>query len=461
MRRATMAETDDKDKRIQELEQENAALRAEVRALLNEVAKLRKELDEWKRGFRVRKRRFSSRPERKPESERKRPGRKNGHAGAGRKAPDHVDRTDHRVLDLCPDCRVMMNDTGEAENIRVEDIVPAHTEVVEYILHTFECPCCHRTVKATPPAELGKQPKTGMGVQTLAVSLRTEFKMTWEAISQFFATHVGMRITPSGVAQMVARLAERSKPGVAEIEAEIRSSPFAHLDETGWPEDGLLRWGWVAATPKVTRFLIAQTRSRAEVDALLGGSYKGHVVSDFLPVYTGDETRAHQFCWAHLIREAKRVAEVDPRPRTEEFRDRLTAIYRRALAAQTTQDEGMKHGVRVVLGKLAADERLSRHPEVARLQRRIDLEFHALLAFLDYPDLPADNNHAEREIRSLVLTRKISGGTRSPRGSDTVSTWASIYRTLRKQDIPLAPYIRQMQSSFHLGTPPPSIFARN
>ncbi|MBI5525643.1 MAG: transposase, partial [Deltaproteobacteria bacterium] len=72
-----------------------------------------------------------------------------------------------------------------------------------------------------------------------------------------------------------------------------------------------------------------------------------------------------------------------------------------------------------------------------------------------------DNNHAEREIRSLVLTRKISGGTRSPRGSETVSTWASICRTLKKQDKPFAQYLRQMQASFHLGTPPPSVFARN
>ncbi len=449
-----MEETNDKDKRIEELERQ-------VRTLLEEIHRLRKELDEWKRGIRVRKRRYSSGPERKPDNERKRPGRKKGHAGAGRTAPDHVDRTEHRVLDLCPDCCVMMNDTGETETVRIEDVIPAHVEAVEYVLHTFECPCCRRTVKATPPAELGKQPKTGMGVQTLAVSLRSEFKMTWEAISEFFKTHVGMHITPSGVAQMVARLAERSKPGVTEIETEIRSSPFAHLDETGWPEDGLLRWGWLAATPKATRFLIAPTRSRAEVDALLGGSYMGHVVSDFLPVYTEDETRAHQFCWAHLIREAKRVAEVDPKPRTEEFRDRLVAIYRRALPAQASQDEGMKHGVRVALGRLVADDRLGRHPEVARLQRRIDLEFHALLTFLDYPGLPADNNHAEREIRSLVLTRKISGGTRSPRGSATVSTWASICRTLKKQDKPLAPYLCQMQSSFHLGTPPPSIFARN
>lgn len=461
MRHAEMDETNDKDKRIQELEQENAALRSEVRSLLNEVTKLRKELDEWKRGFRVRKRRFSSRPERKPDHERKRPGRKKGHAGAGRKAPDHVDRTEHRVMDLCPDCRVMMNDTEEEEVVLVEDIIPAHVEVVRYVLHTSECPCCHRIVKAKLPAELGRQPKTGMGVQALAVSLRSEYKMTWEAISRYFETHAGMHITPSGVAQMVARLAERSKPGVAEIEAEIRSSPFAHLDETGWPEDGFGRWGWVAATPKATRFLIAPTRSRAEVDALLGGSYKGHVVSDFLKVYTEDDTRLHQLCWAHLIREAKSVAELDPKPTTVEFRDHLVTIYRSALPAQATQDAGMKHGIRVALGRLAADKHFGRHPEVARLQRRIDLEFHGLLAFLDIPGLPADNNHAEREIRSLVLTRKISGGTRSPRGSATVSTWASICRTLKKQDIPLAPYLSQMQASYHLGTPPPSVFARN
>ena len=39
--------------------------------------------------------------------------------------------------------------------------------------------------------------------------------------------------------------------------------------------------------------------------------------------------------------------------------------------------------------------------------------------FVAEPDVPADNNPAERSRRHLVISRKVSGGTRSERGTGT------------------------------------------
>ncbi len=44
-----------------------------------------------------------------------------------------------------------------------------------------------------------------------------------------------------------------------------------------------------------------------------------------------------------------------------------------------------------------------------------------LFAFVSCPDIPSENNAAERAIRPAVVARKISGGSRSPRGSKTCS----------------------------------------
>jgi transposase len=44
---------------------------------------------------------------------------------------------------------------------------------------------------------------------------------------------------------------------------------------------------------------------------------------------------------------------------------------------------------------------------------------HELLTFLAGPGVPPDNNAAERSRRHLVTTRKITGGTCSPTGTDT------------------------------------------
>ena len=52
-----------------------------------------------------------------------------------------------------------------------------------------------------------------------------------------------------------------------------------------------------------------------------------------------------------------------------------------------------------------------------------------LFVFVAEPETPPDNNAAERSLRPVVISRKISGGTRSPTGTQTKMTLASIFGT--------------------------------
>ena len=59
-----------------------------------------------------------------------------------------------------------------------------------------------------------------------------------------------------------------------------------------------------------------------------------------------------------------------------------------------------------------------------------------LFVFVAQPEVPPDNNAAERSRRHLVVSRKVSGGTRSEQGTDTKMTLASIFGTWRAQAQP-------------------------
>ena len=75
----------------------------------------------------------------------------------------------------------------------------------------------------------------------------------------------------------------------------------------------------------------------------------------------------------------------------------------------------------------------------AKLCRRIERFIKELFVFVAEPDVPADNNPAERSRRHLVISRKVSGGTRSERGTESKMTQASTFGTWRAQDLnPLA-----------------------
>lgn len=443
--------------RIAELEQQDGGQRERIAELEREVADLRRVIEEWKRGHRYRRRRFSSRSERRRNGSRKRPGRKSGHPGAFRPVPERTDRTEVCPVNQCPDCGGSVEDTGVAETIKVEELIPARIEVVAYEKRSGRCTQCGKTTVGSLPAELGPAPKTGVALQALVVSQRNEFKMPLPDIVKFLRQHVGLTITEGGVSQMVARLARRTEATRSEIEQHIRSSPFVHMDETGWREDGAAHWGWLAGTPAASLFHIDPSRSRKVVEAILGGTFVGVLVSDFYSAYTSDLSQDHQWDWVHLIREAKKIAELDPQRRAREFCDRLRTLYEVALAAQTAQTPSAKHGIRVRFGRLVNDADLGSHGEVRRLQVRMWQRYHGLLRFLDDPTLPADNNAAERDIRQLVRRRKISGCTRSRRGSETLAHWLSITQTLAKQDSTVAEYLPTALRAYHSGVPLPPI----
>ena len=63
------------------------------------------------------------------------------------------------------------------------------------------------------------------------------------------------------------------------------------------------------------------------------------------------------------------------------------------------------------------------------------------------PLVPADNNAAERSLRPLVISRKISGGTRSDQGTDSKMALASLFGTWHANG--LNPFLacRQMLAS--------------
>ena len=69
--------------------------------------------------------------------------------------------------------------------------------------------------------------------------------------------------------------------------------------------------------------------------------------------------------------------------------------------------------------------------DASRLGKRLLRHCDQLFTFLDYDDVPFDNNLAERMIRPAVILRKNSQSNRSERGAATQAVLMSIYRTLK------------------------------
>ena len=91
-----------------------------------------------------------------------------------------------------------------------------------------------------------------------------------------------------------------------------------------------------------------------------------------------------------------------------------------------------------------------------RLTGRLRRYRAALFTFLDHPDVPSDNNHAEREIRPAVIIRKNSLFNRSEAGANAQAILMSVYRTLKLRGLdPLETIVSALRGYVSTGTLPP------
>jgi len=150
-----------------------------------------------------------------------------------------------------------------------------------------------------------------------------------------------------------------------------------------------------------------------------------------------------QRCWFHLLKDARELAELNAdRPEVGLWVESLQALYQeaKAVASACTElpaDCRVRRKERRRLEKLAAQlpRPYAKNPDASQrvLAHRILKHLHELFVFVTDSAVPATNNLAERSLRPAVIARKISGGTRSPKGSATRMGLMSLLGTWRAQ----------------------------
>ncbi|MCX7020704.1 MAG: transposase, partial [bacterium] len=73
------------------------------------------------------------------------------------------------------------------------------------------------------------------------------------------------------------------------------------------------------------------------------------------------------------------------------------------------------------------------HPGIQRIQNIFREKSRRLYRWTKDPRIPAENNRAERELRPLVIARKVSFGSQSDAGAQTRETLMSVLLTLKKR----------------------------
>ncbi len=175
------------------------------------------------------------------------------------------------------------------------------------------------------------------------------------------------------------------------------------------------------------------------VEALLGDDFAGVLVSDFYAGYQ-HYPGVKQKCWAHLLRDVHdlRMAHLDDAAVTA-WAAGVHDVYLRAVAWKQAHPRADDATRQTMAARFAQELTAVGAPYTEAtvpqrvLNARTAKHLHELFVFVVEREVPPDNNEAERSLRHLVTSRKISGGTRSAAGSATKMTLASLFGTWRQQ----------------------------
>jgi transposase len=353
-----------------------------------------------------------------------------------RLAPTH--RVEH-ALARCPRCGEPLAG-GTVKRTREVIEVPAVPAIVtEHAYVERRCRGCgHRAVPAPGLAGVvvGRG-RLGVGLVGLIATLREEARLPVATIRWYLATLHGLRLSAGAIVGACATVAAAARPVVERTRAAIRASPVVHADETGWREDGRNGYAWTFSTA-THRYFVRGGRDKGVLEEALGADFAGVLVSDFFVAYTSYDGR-HQYCWAHLLDDIRELRQQHPTsPSVQGWAKLVHAVYARACAFADPDPRARPRAQRALEAELLALCRpyLDEPGAPQRgLCRRMERHLAELFVFVADPTVPPTNNAAERSLRHLVTSRKISGGTRSEAGSTTKMTLASLFGTWRAQGL--------------------------
>lgn len=362
---------------------------------------------------------------------------------------------EHRI-ERCPACQGHLSGVHLARRRQVVDLPPPPpVEIVEHQVFKGWCSFCYawREARLSLTGQALGQGRIGGGIASLVAHLRQVVRAPLRVIQAWLASVHHLRLSLGEISDLLRRVAAHGQGVHEALRSRIRASPAVQADETGWRENGQNGYVWFAGTPSGERYFeYHHSRAGAVINTLLGEEFSGVLTSDFYAAYNDTPGGKHQRCWAHLLRDLHALKQDHANVlEVVVWAKAVKDVYLLAKADLAQGVERQRAYRELVLLIRALGEQFAEvkgHP-CPTLAKRLLRHQDELFVFVRQPGVPADNNLAERSLRPLVVSRKISGGTRSPEGSQTCMILSSLFQTWMAQGLnPLVECRQLLQCPF-------------
>jgi transposase len=396
-----------------------------------------------------------------PDSARRPRGQQRGRRGHGRRDYSHLPAVVEEsqlmgAAGCCPQCQLPFQSLGGTEDTTVLEIaVRAHRRVIRRHRYRPTCQCgvVPQVVTAPPPPRL--IPKGMLGVSiwvTVLLDKYLFYRPTYRLLDDL-RSH-GLDLSLGTLTDGLQRLVPLLEPLYEAFVEHSRQQTLWHADETRWLVFATIegkvgyRWYlWVFHGRDVVVFVLAAGRAHAVPEEHLGPDAHGILVVDRYKAYQVIEQVKKglivlAFCWAHVRRDFVGVARTWPEQEgwALAWLEGIGKLYalndarlevRQEPAAFASADTALRGAV---LALAAQGEAELADPQVHPARRRVleSLGDHwtGLTVFVEHPEVPMDNNTAERVQRGPVVGRKNYYGSGAVSAGRLAAMMFSLVQTL-------------------------------
>lgn len=382
----------------------------------------------------------------KPNVKKKRKGeRRHRQEGYARKLDTPTKRVFHSC-DVCPKCAGALGHPSVSYTRQVIEIPETPVEVTEHVIFKRWCSRCKKRVipRVNLSGVVVGQHRIGIRLMGLVSMMKEACRQPLETIQSYLDIVHNLHLSQGAVINILHTVAVKGKPTYEQVKQTIRGSACVYADETGGREDGKNRYTWSFSTNDVQFVVYGRRRNQTIVEEVLGDTFEGVLVTDFYTAYN-IYAGFHQRCWIHFLRDIHELKDQlhGRHPPFNHWAKKVKDIYEKAKAyagPDPLLPVGKQEKERITKQQLFQDQLrtvcepyVTKESPMSTLCGRAVSYLSEMFVFVRFAGVPSDNNAAERAVRHLVIARKISGGTRSVKGSETKSILASLFGTWRLQ----------------------------
>jgi transposase/regulator of replication initiation timing len=426
---------------VNALESEVSALKAENTELRERLSRQeRPEKDSHNSSIPPSKESIKAQAVRRTRSLRTPSGRKSGgqkgHKGTTLLINPTPDETQIHTPDYCTCCGKSLAGIPEKEvEVRqsIDIPLPVCQIITNHVSMEKKCACGHLNRGSFP---LHVKPGVSYGVNILALVayLSTLQFIPFKRLTDILKDLYGILISQGSISNILNRMRKQSQAGYEAIKKLIAKAPVVGADETGENVNGKLQWMWTFQN-KVATFIFQHTsRGKAAIDSHFpDGLPHSIIVSDRHTSYFNVETAGHQLCLGHLLRNLVYLSELNQKQTwsTEMLELLRDSIHQRKTVPFGEIDIG---AIKDRFNRLINEDLSDLDKKYESLRKSLEKHREHIFQFLEYEDVPYDNNGSERTIRPLKVKQKVSGMFKADDNANAFCQLHSIADTAKKNN---------------------------